>query len=160
MTDEATQAFLQEVFSQVSEPLQADTLRLQDLWEQKLWHELTEALIAIFNHPDSGPFRLSIYNQFILQFADKINQLKLVDLALKAATQCSGKLPTIPCPPSATTTLTNRHPQTSKNACASSSPSHKKSTPNKKRRRTATPTRRRTPTRGMPTSTPPSPSPT
>lgn len=90
--DEATQSFLQEVFSQVSEPLQADTLRLQDLWEQKLWHELTEALITIFNHPDSGPFRLSIYNRFILQFADKINQLKLVDLALKAATQCTGKL--------------------------------------------------------------------
>lgn len=95
--DEATQSFLQEVFSQISEPLQAETLRLQDLWEQKLWHELTEALITIFNHPDSGPFRLSIYNQFILQFADKINQLKLVDLALKAATQCTGKLASFFC---------------------------------------------------------------
>lgn len=88
--DEATQSFLQEVFSQVSEPLQADTLRLQDLWEQKLWHELTETLISIFNHPDSGPFRMAIYNKFVLQFADKINQLKLVDLALKAASQCQG----------------------------------------------------------------------
>lgn len=88
--DEATQSFLQEVFSQISEPLQADTLRLQDLWEQKLWHELTELLITIFNHPDSGPFRMAIYNKFVLQFADKINQLKLVDLALKAASQCQG----------------------------------------------------------------------
>lgn len=90
--DEATQAFLQEVFSQIAPDLQADTLRLQDLWEQKLWHELTETLITIFNHPESGPFRMAIYNQFVLQFADKINQLKLVDLALKAATQCQGEL--------------------------------------------------------------------
>lgn len=90
--DEATQAFLQEVFSQISPDLQADTLRLQDLWEQKLWHELTETLIAIFNHPESGRFRMAIYNQFVLQFADRINQLKLVDLALKAATQCQGEL--------------------------------------------------------------------
>lgn len=88
--DEATQSFLQEVFSEISEPLQADSLRLQDLWEQKLWHELTETLITIFNHPDSGPFRMAIYNKFVLQFADKINQLKLVDLALKAASQCQG----------------------------------------------------------------------
>lgn len=91
--DEATQVFLQEVFSQVSEPLQPDTLRLQDLWEQKLWHELTETLVTIFNHPDSGPFRMDIYNKFILQFADKINQLKLVDLALNAAVQSQGKEP-------------------------------------------------------------------
>lgn len=99
--DEATQAFLQETFSQISPDLQADTLRLQDLWEQKLWHELTETLITIFNHPDSGPFRMAIYNQFVLQFADKINQLKLVDLALKAATQCQGELegPLHPPPP-------------------------------------------------------------
>jgi hypothetical protein len=27
---------------------------------------------------------------FISKFADKINQLKLVDLALKAASQCAG----------------------------------------------------------------------
>jgi 26S proteasome regulatory subunit N9 len=27
----------------------------------------------------------------VLKFADKINQLKLVDLALKAATQCRGR---------------------------------------------------------------------
>lgn len=90
--DATTQDFLQDIFSQISPDLQPDTLRLQDLWEQKLWHELTETLTTIFDHPDSGRFRLAIYNQFILQFADKINQLKLVELALKAATQCQGQL--------------------------------------------------------------------
>lgn len=89
--DEATQAFLQEVFSEISPDLQTETLQLQDQYEKKLWHELTETLVTIFNHPDSGRFRMAIYNQFVLQFADKINQLKLVDLALKAATQCQGE---------------------------------------------------------------------
>ncbi|ROW01824.1 hypothetical protein VPNG_07830 [Cytospora leucostoma] len=87
--DETTQAFLQEILLQISPDLQPDVLRLQDMWEQKLWHELTETLITIFNHPESAPFRLPVYNNFILQFADKINQLKLVDLALKAAQQSS-----------------------------------------------------------------------
>lgn len=89
--DETTQAFLQEILLQISPDLQTDVLRLQDMWEQKLWHELTETLITIFNHPESASFRLPVYNNFILQFADKINQLKLVDLALKAAQQCSGQ---------------------------------------------------------------------
>ena len=49
-----------------------------------------------FSHPDSAPQRLSFYKIFVLKFADKINQLKLVDLALKAATQCKGSLKQTP----------------------------------------------------------------
>jgi 26S proteasome regulatory subunit N9 len=67
----------------------------EDYWERKLWHQLTDSLIEFFNHSESAPQRLPFYNNFILTFADKINQLKLVTLALSAAAQCKGKYPDI-----------------------------------------------------------------
>lgn len=66
-------------------------LDFEDLWERKLWHQLTDRLVEFFNHKDSAPQRLAFYKTFILTFADKINQLKLVTLALSAASQCKGR---------------------------------------------------------------------
>ncbi|KAM4062260.1 PCI domain-containing protein [Hirsutella rhossiliensis] len=80
--------FLAEQRDQAPEELQPLFLDFENFWERKLWHQLTDALVQFFSHPDSAPQRLSFYKVFILKFADKINQLKLVDLALKAATQC------------------------------------------------------------------------
>ncbi|KAK3305540.1 uncharacterized protein B0T15DRAFT_502625 [Chaetomium strumarium] len=80
--------FLAEQRDGTVEELQPVVLEIETLWERKLWHQLTNQLIEFFNHPGSAPQRLQFYKVFILKFADKINQLKLVDLALKAATQC------------------------------------------------------------------------
>ena len=66
-------------------------LTFEDLWDRKLWHQLTDRLLEYFSRQESTSQRLSIYNNFIVSFADKINQLKLVKLALSAATQCKGK---------------------------------------------------------------------
>lgn len=74
-------------------------LSFEDFWERKLWHQLTDALIEYFSNDESCPQRLPIYKSFILTFADKINQLKLVTLGLSASTQCRGK-PGIQCVPS------------------------------------------------------------
>ncbi|KAK0714343.1 hypothetical protein B0T21DRAFT_297326 [Apiosordaria backusii] len=81
--------FLADQRDNTPEELQGLVLEFETLWERKLWHELTNQLIEFFNHPASAPQRLQFYKVFVLKFADKINQLKLVDLALKAATQCS-----------------------------------------------------------------------
>ncbi|KAK1777646.1 hypothetical protein QBC45DRAFT_479037 [Copromyces sp. CBS 386.78] len=80
--------FLAEQRDQAPEELQPLVLEFETLWERKLWHQLTNLLLEFFNNPGSAPQRLQFYKVFILKFADKINQLKLVDLALKAATQC------------------------------------------------------------------------
>ncbi|KAK0750456.1 hypothetical protein B0T18DRAFT_322988 [Schizothecium vesticola] len=80
--------FLAEQRDAAPEDLQPLVLEFETLWERKLWHQLTNNLIDFFNNPGSAPQRLQFYKVFILKFADKINQLKLVDLALKAATQC------------------------------------------------------------------------
>jgi 26S proteasome regulatory subunit N9 len=83
--------FLAEQRDAAPEELQASILEFEDLWERKLWHQLTNALLNFFNDDRSAPQRLPFYNNFVLKFADKINQLKLVDLALKAATQCTSR---------------------------------------------------------------------
>ncbi|RDA82580.1 hypothetical protein CP532_3712 [Ophiocordyceps camponoti-leonardi (nom. inval.)] len=87
MNVQAIPEFLAEQRDTAAEQLQSLFLDFEDLWERKLWHQLTEALVQFFDHPDSAPQRLPFYKTFILNFADKINQLKLVDLALKAGTQ-------------------------------------------------------------------------
>ncbi|KAK4156821.1 hypothetical protein C8A00DRAFT_40727 [Chaetomidium leptoderma] len=80
--------FLAEQRDSAPEELQPLVIEFETLWERKLWHQLTNQLIEFFNNPGSAPQRLQFYKVFVLKFADKINQLKLVDLALKAATQC------------------------------------------------------------------------
>jgi len=63
-------------------------LDFEDFWERKLWHQLTTALDEFFRHPESGPQRLGLFKNFVMTFADKINQLKLVELGLWASQEC------------------------------------------------------------------------
>ncbi|WQF85159.1 Putative proteasome component (PCI) domain, 26S Proteasome non-ATPase regulatory subunit 13 [Colletotrichum destructivum] len=88
MNVDAIPDFLAEQRDEAPEELQHLVLDFENYWERKLWHQLTDALSQFFSHPGSKPQRLSFYKVFVLKFADKINQLKLVDLALKAATEC------------------------------------------------------------------------
>ncbi|KAF7508699.1 hypothetical protein GJ744_008946 [Endocarpon pusillum] len=80
--------FLSEQRDQAPADVQHFYLTFEDLWERKLWHELTNSLVDLFRSPESSSQRLPVYNNFILSFADKINQLKLVWLGLQASTQC------------------------------------------------------------------------
>ncbi|EHK23211.1 26S proteasome Rpn9 subunit-like protein [Trichoderma virens Gv29-8] len=88
MNTDSIPDFLAEQRDAAPEKLQPLILNFEDYWERKLWHQLTDALVEFFNDDDSAAQRLAFYNVFILKFADKINKLKLVMLALKAATQC------------------------------------------------------------------------
>ena len=91
--------FLAQQRDEVAPPeLQPLFLDFEEYWERKLWHQLTEALLKFYNDPDSGPQRILIYKNFVLSFAAKINQLKLVSLGLAAASQCKGRLsPSVIC---------------------------------------------------------------
>ncbi|TPX09575.1 uncharacterized protein E0L32_009176 [Thyridium curvatum] len=80
--------FLAEQRDGAPDELQPMILQFEDLWERKLWHQLTDSLLEFFNHPDSAKLRLQFFKVFVTKFADKINQLKLVNLALKAAESC------------------------------------------------------------------------
>lgn len=82
--------FLADQREVAPEELQHHFLSFEDFWERKLWHQLTDTLIEFFGRNESAPQRLPIYQTFVLTFADKINQLKLITLALGAASQCKG----------------------------------------------------------------------
>ncbi len=88
MSSEALTEFLEEQRNAAPDDLQAQLVDIEDLWERKLWHQLTDALTVVFNDEQSKALRLPFFNVFILKFADKINQLKFVSLALKAAETC------------------------------------------------------------------------
>jgi 26S proteasome regulatory subunit N9 len=75
-----------------SEKILTIFLTLEEYWDRKLWHQLTDTLVDFFRLPESAPQRLPIFKSFVVSFADKINQLKLVLLGLMASAGCTGKL--------------------------------------------------------------------
>lgn len=87
---EVVSSFLTEQREAAPEDLQQSFLDIEDYWDRKLWHQLTGVLSEYFNNPASASQRLSLFQHFILTFAEKINQLKFVSLGHSAATQCSG----------------------------------------------------------------------
>jgi len=90
MDAEKMSDFLQQQRDSAPDDLQHYFLSFEDYWERKLWHELTDILVDFYNEPESAGQRIDMYNNFIKSFADKINQLKLVTLVLRAAEQCKG----------------------------------------------------------------------
>lgn len=90
MDPEVISNFLSEQREVAPEDLQGRFLTIEDFWDRKLWHQLTDVLVDYFNDPASSPQRLPLFQRFILSFSEKINQLKFVALGLLAATQCSG----------------------------------------------------------------------
>ena len=90
MDPEVVQNFLSEQREATPEELQQSFLNIEDFWERKLWHQLTELLTEYFNTSASATQRIPLFKRFILSFAEKINQLQLVTLGLLAATQYAG----------------------------------------------------------------------
>ncbi|KAJ6170975.1 26S proteasome regulatory subunit rpn9 [Penicillium chermesinum] len=81
--------FLAEQQANGTPEAQTYFLKFEDFWERKLWHQLTDALVEFFKLPESAPQRLAIFKNFVLSFADRINQLKFVSLGLMASTECA-----------------------------------------------------------------------
>ncbi|ODV92557.1 hypothetical protein CANCADRAFT_88984 [Tortispora caseinolytica NRRL Y-17796] len=75
---------LAELREKAPEELQGGLYAIEDLWDRKLWHQLTDALLELSNIRESEPFRMDIFETVVLAFKDKINQLKLIELGIKA----------------------------------------------------------------------------
>ncbi|KAL1602853.1 26S proteasome regulatory subunit [Paraconiothyrium brasiliense] len=78
---------LGDLRDQAPDELQEYFIHFEDYWERKLWHELTDKLVEYFDQTASAQQRIPLFETFIKSFAKKINQLKLVQLGLKAASQ-------------------------------------------------------------------------
>ncbi|KAL9101930.1 MAG: hypothetical protein Q9163_002868 [Psora crenata] len=89
MDPEVVRRFLDEQRQAAPEELQQDFLKIEDFWDRKLWHQLTNLLVLYFNNPATSQQRLPLFRHFILSFSEKVNQLKFVSLGLQSATQCA-----------------------------------------------------------------------
>jgi 26S proteasome regulatory subunit N9 len=54
----------------------------EDLYERKLWHQLTKTLDEFYKSNNSLGIRLRLFTQFISEFKWKLNQMKLVEFLL------------------------------------------------------------------------------
>jgi len=75
---------------QVEHPELAEQLaQLSDLYERKLWHQLTQKLEEYISQPafQAGDFLIQLYQSFILDFEQKINLLKLAQIAVVVSQQ-------------------------------------------------------------------------
>lgn len=87
--DQDIPAVLATLRSETSDDLAPAFYQFEDLWERKLWHQLTSDLIAFYSDVRSEPIRYRLFTQFVATFQDKINQLSLVRLGISASHQCS-----------------------------------------------------------------------
>lgn len=58
---------------------------LEDLYERKLWHQLCQTMGEyVFHAGDSKAVRLRLYQSFVSEFSDKVNQLQNVEFLVQA----------------------------------------------------------------------------
>lgn len=63
--------------------------QLEDLWERKLWHQLTETLVELYRDESSASIRKPLFERFVAPLSDSINKLAYVGLGIKASEECS-----------------------------------------------------------------------
>ncbi|KAI9320553.1 hypothetical protein BX666DRAFT_1909107 [Dichotomocladium elegans] len=81
--------FLHQERQKAPSNLQRYFTTFEDLYERKLWHQLTQSILEFFSQPASAAHQIPIFQQFIAEWESKINKLSLVQIALKAANNCA-----------------------------------------------------------------------
>ncbi|XP_063545635.1 26S proteasome non-ATPase regulatory subunit 13 [Cydia strobilella] len=79
---------------QAAEPaLAADWANLEELYNKKLWHQITLKLQDFVNHPalQTGDSLIQLYNNFLTTFENKINPLSLVEITSHIVKQFDNK---------------------------------------------------------------------
>lgn len=79
---------------QSAEPdLAADWAKLEELYNKKLWHQLTLKVQELVNQPSlkSGDNLIQLYNNFINTFENKINPLSLIEIVAHIVEQYPNK---------------------------------------------------------------------
>jgi len=87
---------IKEYIASKANTTQDDELRsfyqqMKDLYEKRLWHQLTLKLVTFVKLPqfDRGAELLEVYDRFIRDFESKVNQLELVKIVLSIRRQIS-----------------------------------------------------------------------
>jgi 26S proteasome regulatory subunit N9 len=82
--------FLREARYAAPDALQGSILQMEELWERRLWHQLTVELEKFFSDPQSAGSRMRMFKDFVGTFEKNINQSKLIGIGLLAKEECKG----------------------------------------------------------------------
>ena len=82
--------YLTKLASQAPESLHGHIAALQKYSDRKLWHQLTNTLQDILRQPESAPFQIDLYQNFVSKYAKRLDQLWLVEIAVAVAQQYEG----------------------------------------------------------------------
>lgn len=63
---------------------------IESFYDKKLYHQLTLELVELINIPSAQGLLIPLYNDFISTFANKIDPLKLVQIAVVTSKQFEG----------------------------------------------------------------------
>lgn len=85
--------FLSQKQTESNKDLAADWTQLEELYNKKLWHQLTLKLHVFVEHPSlqKGDALIQLYSNFISTFESKINPLSLVEIVAHMVEQYTDK---------------------------------------------------------------------
>ncbi|KAJ2512888.1 26S proteasome regulatory subunit [Coemansia sp. RSA 2049] len=85
--DNPAHNYLQRLQNEAPSGLAQYFLEFEDLYERKLWHQLTKRVEEFINISEAAPYRIGLYNEFVKDWQKHMNKVKLVLFALAAARQ-------------------------------------------------------------------------
>ncbi|KAJ2752013.1 26S proteasome regulatory subunit [Coemansia aciculifera] len=85
--DNAVTSYLQQQQRDAPSELAHYFSEFEDLYERKIWHQLTKHVETFINLPEAAAYRVSIYTEFVRDWQKHMNKVKLVLFALAAARQ-------------------------------------------------------------------------
>lgn len=74
--------FITQILSEAPSDLRPSLETFLDLYQRRLWYQLTLAIQEFLALPSSFQYQIPLYNNFISDFENKINSLKLVEIAV------------------------------------------------------------------------------
>ncbi|KAJ3035338.1 26S proteasome regulatory subunit [Rhizophlyctis rosea] len=83
--DRDVTGYLQKERSSAPQELAQFYAKFEDLYDRKLWHQLTLAVEDFVNQPNAGPRLIPLYENFIVDWEKKMNQLSLVKFVTRAS---------------------------------------------------------------------------
>jgi len=61
--------------------------QLEDQWDRKLWHQLTQTLAELYRDPRSAPIQVALFERFISRFESSLNPLAFASFAVASSEQ-------------------------------------------------------------------------
>ncbi|KAJ2309486.1 26S proteasome regulatory subunit, partial [Coemansia sp. RSA 2611] len=85
--DSGVSTYLQTQQRQAPAELAHYFSEFEDLYERKIWHQLTQQVEKFINLPEAASYRVGLYTEFVREWQKHMNPVKLVLFALAAARQ-------------------------------------------------------------------------